>query len=159
MNFDEAFAALLEHEGGYSNHAADPGGKTRYGITEAIARQEGYTGDMRDYPLAEAKKVYKRLYWDVMRLDEVRPEVRFDLFDAGVNSGVGTATRWAQRILAVRDDGVMGPITIQAIKTANPALFRSRYNGARLKFMAGLRTWEAFSRGWANRIADNLMRG
>jgi lysozyme family protein len=158
MTFDEAFDLLLKHEGGFSNHSADPGGATRYGVTEAVARQEGYTGDMKDYPLAEAKKVYRRLYWDAMRLDEARPEVRFDLFDAGVNSGVATATRWAQRILFVRDDGVMGPVTIQALMTMNPALFRSRYNGARLKFMAGLRQWDSFGQGWARRIADNLMR-
>ena len=34
MNFDQAFTTLLGHEGGYSDHPADPGGKTRYGITE-----------------------------------------------------------------------------------------------------------------------------
>lgn len=158
MTFDEAFTLLLKHEGDFSNHAADPGGATRYGITEAVARQEGYTGDMRAYPLDHARGVYKRRYWGAMRLDEVRPEVRFDLFDAGVNSGVSAATRWAQRILSVRDDGVMGPVTIQALTTINPALFRARYSGARLAFMAGLRQWDSFSRGWAKRIADNLMR-
>ena len=158
MTFDEAFTLLLKHEGDFSNHVADPGGATRYGITQAVARQEGYTGDMRVYPLDHARGVYKRRYWDAMRLDEVRPEVRFDLFGAGVNSGVSAATRWAQRILSVRDDGVMGPVTIQALQTINPALFRARYNGARLAFMVGLRQWDSFSRGWAKRIADNLMR-
>lgn len=158
MTFDEAFDLLLKHEGGFSNHAADPGGATRWGITETVARQHGYSGDMRDYPLAEAKKVYRVAYWDTLRLNEVRSEVRFDLFDAGVNSGVSTTTRWAQRILSVKDDGVMGPVTIQALATANPALFRARFNGARLKFMSGLRQWDSFSKGWAARIADNLMR-
>ena len=54
MNFDQAFDALLEHEGGYSDHAADPGGKTRYGITEVVARSHGYRGDMRELPLDAA---------------------------------------------------------------------------------------------------------
>lgn len=158
MTFDEAFDELLKHEGGFSNHAADPGGATRWGVTQAVARQEGYTGEMKDYPLAEAKRVYKKLYWDAMRLDQVRPELRFDLFDAGVNSGVSTATRWVQRLLSLRDDGVMGPVTIQALTTCNVALFRARYSGARLQFMTGLRTWDSFGRGWARRIASNLMR-
>ena len=41
MNFDQAFNTLLKHEGGFSDHPADPGGKTRYGITEAVAREVG----------------------------------------------------------------------------------------------------------------------
>jgi lysozyme family protein len=158
MTFDEAFDALLRHEGGYSNHAADPGGKTRYGVTEAVARAEGYTGEMKDYPLLHAKMVYKRLYWDAMRLSDVRSELRFDLFDAAVNSGVRQATRWAQRILSVADDGVMGVMTINALATANPSKFLAKFNGQRLLFMTNLPTWANFGRGWAKRIAENLMR-
>lgn len=158
MTFDEAFAALLQHEGEWSDHAADPGGKTRWGVTEAVARVEGYKGDMREYPLVEAKKVYKRRYWDAMRLDEIRPEVRFDLFDAGVNSGIGAAITWAQRILKVKADGVMGPVTIQAMSTANPSRFIAQYSGTRLAFMTTLGTWPSFGKGWARRIAANLTR-
>jgi lysozyme family protein len=33
----------------------------------------------------------------------------------------------------------------------------ARYNGVRLKFMASLSTWDTFGRGWARRIASNLM--
>lgn len=158
MTFDEAFDALLRHEGGYSNHAADPGGKTRWGVTETVARAEGYTGDMKDYPLAEAKKVYKKRYWDAMRLNDVRSELRFDLFDAAVNSGVGQATKWAQRILSVKDDGVMGVVTLNALATANSSKFLAKFNGQRLLFMTSLPGWASFSRGWAKRIAENLMR-
>lgn len=158
MTFDEAFDALLRHEGGYSNHAADPGGKTRWGVTETVARAEGYTGDMKDYPLAEAKKVYKKRYWDAMRLNDVRSELRFDLFDAAVNSGVGQATKWTQRILSVKDDGVMGVVTLNALATANSSKFLAKFNGQRLLFMTSLPGWASFSRGWAKRIAENLMR-
>jgi lysozyme family protein len=35
MNFDNAFKELLKHEGGYVNHALDPGKATNMGITEA----------------------------------------------------------------------------------------------------------------------------
>ena len=30
--YDQAFAFLMENEGGYVNHPADPGGETKYGI-------------------------------------------------------------------------------------------------------------------------------
>jgi lysozyme family protein len=158
MTFDEAFNILLLHEGGYSNHAADPGGATRYGVTEAVARQEGYTGDMRAYPLSEARRVYRKRYWEAMRLDELPAEVRFDLFDAAVNSGVGQTTKWAQRILALKDDGIIGPVTLQAITTCNRQKFLAKFNGQRLLFMTSLSGWPSFGRGWARRIAENLMR-
>ena len=58
MIFEIAFEKLLKHEGGYSDHAADPGGKTRYGVTEAVAREVGYKGDMRDLSLDLAKRIY-----------------------------------------------------------------------------------------------------
>lgn len=158
MTFDEAFDALLKHEGGFSDHAADPGGKTRFGVTEAVARREGYRGDMRDYPLDEAKRVYQKLYWNALRLDDLRPEFRFDLFDAGVNSGVAQTVRWMQRIVGVTVDGLLGPRTLSAVNNSDAAKFLAKFNGQRLLFMTSLSTWPSFGRGWARRIAENLMR-
>jgi lysozyme family protein len=158
MTFDEAFDALLRHEGGYSDHAADPGGKTRFGVTEAVARKHGYQGEMKDYPVAEAKKVYRAAYWDALRLNDVRSELRFDLFDAAVNSGVAQTVKWVQRILHVADDGIMGVVTLNALATANSSKFLAKFNGQRLLFMTSLSTWPSFGRGWARRIAENLMR-
>lgn len=154
MNFDQAFDALLKHEGGYSDHAADPGGKTRYGITEAVAREVGYRGDMRELPLDLAKRIYKDNYWTPVKADELPAQVRYLVFDAAVNSGVGQATRWLQRAVGTRDDGVIGPMTLMAVKQSNPEALARRYLAQRLRFMSGLANWPAFSRGWARRIAD-----
>ena len=158
MTFDEAFEILLRVEGGYSNHKDDRGGATRWGVTEAVARRHGYVGDMKDYPLAEAKKVYRVSYWDTLRLNDIRPELRFDLFDSAVNSGVAQTVRWVQRILHVNDDGILGVVTLNALATANAAKFLAKFNGQRLLFMTSLGTWHSFGRGWARRIAENLMR-
>ena len=57
MNFDQAFTQLLGHEGGYSNNPYDAGGVTMWGVTEKVARQSGYMGDMRDYPQKESLKL------------------------------------------------------------------------------------------------------
>jgi lysozyme family protein len=156
MNFDQAFDALLKHEGGYSDHAADPGGKTRYGITEAVAREVGYRGDMRELPLDLAKRIYKDHYWDLVKADELPGQVRFLVFDAAVNSGVGQAARWLQRAVKVKDDGVIGPMTLLAAKQSNPEALARRYLSQRLRFMSDLANWPAFGRGWARRIADLL---
>jgi len=158
MTFDEAFAALLLHEGGFSDHAADPGGATRFGVTQAVARSEGFRGDMREYPLSDAKRVYRSRYWNALRLDELPGAIRFDLFDAAVNSGPSQALKWAQRIVGVPDDGKIGPVTIQALNSINVNKFVAKYNATRLHFMTSLPGWANFGRGWARRIADNLMR-
>ena len=154
MNFDQAFDALLKHEGGYSDHAADPGGKTRYGITEAVAREVGYRGDMRELPLDLAKQIYKNRYWDAVKADQLPSAVRYLVFDAAVNSGVGQAARWLQRAVKVKDDGVIGPMTLMAANQSNPEALARRVLAQRLRFMSGLANWPAFSRGWARRIAD-----
>ena len=45
-------------EGGYADDPADLGGKTNLGITEAVARRHGYTGDMRDLTDSLAYHIY-----------------------------------------------------------------------------------------------------
>jgi lysozyme family protein len=154
MIFEVAFEKLLKHEGGYSDHAADPGGKTRYGITEAVAREVGYKGDMRDLPLDLAKRIYKDKYWDTVQAENLPADVRYPLFDAAVNSGPAQAAKWLQRACGVRDDGVIGPQTIRAANALHPEGLKRKMLAQRLRFMASLSNWPAFSRGWANRIAD-----
>ena len=82
MNFDECFAALIAHEGDFADLENDPGGKTRFGVTEAVARAAGYGGDMRQLPLSLAKAIYRSQYWDAVRGDELPDGVRYYVFDA-----------------------------------------------------------------------------
>ena len=154
MNFDVAFAKLLGHEGEFSDHPDDPGGKTRYGITEAVARRVGYRGDMRELPLDLAKRIYKAEYWDAVRADEMPPAVRYVLFDAAVNSGVGQAARWLQNAAGVTPDGVIGSRTMAAVNALDANGLKSRLLASRLRMMTNLSNWPSFSRGWARRIAD-----
>jgi lysozyme family protein len=154
MNFDQALAIVLKHEGGYVNHPSDPGGETNFGITKAVAQRNGYHGDMRDIPMDVVARIYRKGYWDAVRADEMPQEVRYAVFDAAVNSGPGQAIRWLQRAVNVKDDGVLGPQTLLAVRMQNPEVLLRRVLAQRLKFMSGLSNWPAFSRGWARRIAD-----
>lgn len=158
MDFAAAFDRLLGHEGGYVDHPDDPGGKTRFGITEAVARAEGYQGAMHELPVELARQIYRSRYWDAVRADQLPEVVRFDLFDAAVNSGPRQAAQWLQRAAGTDPDGIVGPITIAAVE-ADPEGVRRRFNGLRLRFMTDLSTWSSFGRGWARRIADNLLQG
>ena len=154
MNFDTAFAVLLNHEGDFSDHAADPGGKTRLGITEAVARQAGYTGDMRALPVELAKRIYLDSYWRPVRADDLPPGVRYIVFDGAVNSGPAQSALWLQRALGVTADGVIGPRTLAAAYAKDAQQLKTAILAQRLRFMTSLTNWPAFSRGWARRIAD-----
>jgi lysozyme family protein len=158
MNFDEAFVALIGNEGGYSNHKDDPGLETMYGITAKVARQSGYMGTMKDLPLSTAKQIAKSQYWDAVRADEIPSVLRFDVFDASYNSGPKQAIKWLQRAVGATDDGVFGPGTMNAVDKTDPDAAYRRFNGYRLHFYTSLPTWSSFGKGWANRIADNLLR-
>jgi lysozyme family protein len=153
MTFDQAFQILVGHEGGFVNHPLDPGGMTKYGISN-----RAYPGeDIQGMTLERAKLIYQRDYWGPAGCDAVPDGVKFSLFDMAVNSGVKPAIRCLQRAVGVDDDGVLGPITLQAVASIHPSKFIARFNGHRLQFMSGLSNWPAFGRGWANRIAKNLM--
>lgn len=154
MDFDTAFQRLLGHEGDFVDHPADPGGATRWGITERVARTAGYRGDMRQFPVEIAKQIAKHEYWDAVRADELPSGVRYQMFDAAYNSGVRQAVIWLQRAAGTDADGVIGPKTLLAVKTQNVDVLRQRMLSQRLRFLTNLKNWEAFGKGWARRIAD-----
>ena len=156
MDFQTAFDLLITHEGGFSNHPDDPGGATMYGVTEAVARAEGYTGPMRELTLDFAKQVYRKRYWDACRCDQMPDVLRYPLFDAAVNSGPGQAIKWLQAAVGVKADGAIGPVTQQAVNMAAPQPTRQKMIGNRLRFMTQLSNWPTFSKGWARRIAAIL---
>ena len=156
MTFDEAFHELLGHEGGFVDHPSDPGGATRWGVTERVARAAGYTGHMRDFPVEQAKAIYRREYWDAVKADQLPAPVRYAVFDAAVNSGVRQSARWLQRAVGAADDGVIGPRTLALVNAADPHKLKAALLGVRLQFMTDLSTWPAFGKGWARRIASLL---
>jgi lysozyme family protein len=121
--------ALIAREGGYVHHPADRGGPTRWGVTEAVAREDGYAGAMASFPRADAVRLYRRRYWLQPRLDQVAlraPTIAAELFDTGVNMGPGVAISFLQRALNalnrgasdypdVAFDGGVGPRTLAAL--------------------------------------------
>lgn len=153
MDFDTAFERLIGHEGGLVDHQADPGGVTKFGIS-----QRSYPGeDIRGMTLARAKEIYRRDYWGPSGCDAVPDRIKFLMFDAGVNSGPTAAIKLLQRSVGTTEDGILGPITLTAAGSMHPARLASRLSAHRLLLMADLPAWPAFSRGWVRRVASNLL--
>jgi lysozyme family protein len=181
LDVDAMVEALIEREGGYVANSADKGGPTCFGITEAVARANGYRGAMRQLPREEAAAIYKNLYWFRARLDEVAKRsapVAAELFDTGVNMGPAVAATFLQRALTALNrngadypdlvpDGRIGPQTLSALdaflkirgqSSGETVLLRAleALQGERYLRLAERRPAnEAFLYGWlANRIGE-----
>ena len=121
--------SLIKREGGYVNHPSDSGGKTKWGISERVARRHGYSGAMYSMPREKAFEIYEARYLKAPGFDQVAglsERVAAELFDTGVNMGPATAKVFLQRCLNVfnrrqRDyadlkvNGRIGPDTMQAL--------------------------------------------
>lgn len=177
----ELLDALILAEGGYVDDPNDSGGKTMYGVTEAVARQNGYMGAMSALPRSVAESIYTKRYWTGPGFDKVAalaPSVAAEMFDCGVNMGPGTAVKFLQRVLnsynrqgkLYKDTGVDGQLGPGAL-TALTACLKSRgyvaegtilkgivcLRGARyLELAEAKESQEEFVFGWiANRVSLN----
>ena len=156
MIFEEALKRVFEHEGGYSDHALDPGGKTKYGITEAVAREWGYAGPMKDLPRDLAARIYRVAYWDCCRCDSLPEAIRYSVFDAAVNQGPEMAVIFLQRAVKIDDDGILGPKTLACVRQMNPEPLVVRFYIARMRHYTKLGAFKVFGKGWTNRALDGL---
>lgn len=130
MDIDRMIEDVIAVEGDYSNHPADRGGPTRWGITEAVARSHGYAGSMQQFPYDEAVAIYRRTYWLRPGFDKIAlhaPSLAAELFDTGINMGAAIATGFLQRALNalnrngqdfadIKVDRKIGPQTIGALQ-------------------------------------------
>lgn len=129
--FEICFEEVVLMEGKYVDNPYDSGGKTKYGITEALAKHYGYDDDMKDLSLDFAKNIYKKEFWDVLSLDHVALlslATARELFESSVNIGYKKIAINFQQCLNIlnlrstiyRDikvDGMVGPNTVSAFRS------------------------------------------
>lgn len=154
--FEASLARVLAVEGGYAEHRADSGGATKYGITRRrLAQHRGRAvskSEVRALTTAEATVIYRAMYWDALRGDELPAGIDHAVFDFAVHSGVPRAVRALQRAVGVAEDGRIGPATLAAARKADAELALARLCADRLAFMTGLSAWGTFGRGWSARL-------
>ena len=181
MNIDKLIDDVIRREGGYSNHPADRGGPTNWGITEQVARAYGFLADMRTLPRSAAANIYKTRYWTGPKFDQVAAlcsAIADEMFDTGINMGVGVAGEFLQRALNglnrgasdypdIGTDGNVGPITLHALKgymakrgAAGGEVLRKALDGLQceryIALAEGRPANEAFLYGWiANRVGQS----
>ncbi len=153
-DFDKAFTFIITHEGGYVNDPNDPGGETKYGIS----KRQYPDLDIKRLTLRDAREIYFNDYWRAIRGDDIRDqEIANQIFDFAVNAGVRRAVKYAQSVVGVKIDGIMGPITLDAINGMLPEMFLNYYRLSRIHYyyrLAKYTSYRNFLYGWIKRVFD-----
>ena len=136
---------------------------TGWKIVDEVLKETKSTAEASEKLYANEKltemvsDVYKKNYWDKMRLDEVVSQViAEEMFVFGVNAGCKVAVRAAQRVVGVKDDGVIGPMTLKALNSYRYVEdFDREYDlqeVAHYEMLAEKNpNFERFLKGWKNR--------
>ena len=159
---DARFAAclpfILRAEGGNDDDPQDHGGRTSRGV---IQREYDLYRDEQGEPRrdvwtasdAEIADIYEHKYW-LPLCPTMPPGVDLIYFDMAVNSGPGRAAKILQKALGVTPDGAIGPITVAALKAANPSDLIAAYSDQREAFYRALAQFPRYGRGWLSRTAS-----
>jgi lysozyme family protein len=154
---------ISRYEGGYGWDRSDSGGPTKYGITcfdlaehrhQKMDSMSRWAPIVRAMTLHEAETIYAEKYAYQCRFNELNAGCDCTVFDFGVNSGSSRSIKYAQAVVGAHCDGILGPVTLQAINAHDPRDFINRHCDVRLGFLRNLRIWSTFGRGWSARVRD-----
>lgn len=157
-NFLACFNETASMEGGYVDNPHDPGGATMAGVTQAVyaawlAKQGRPNAPVKEISLSDRQAIYRELYWNAVRGDDLYAGLDLVVVDTGWGSGPVTAIKLLQRALGVADDGKLGPATLAAVQSQhNSVALIDKVCAERMTFFRGLSTWEYFGVGWTSRL-------
>jgi len=194
-DFKISFDKTMGHEGGYSDDPVDMGGETYKGISRRFHPEwngwaviDEVKKTLAGSPVAKARdlnrllennvtvqqrvrELYKQLYWNPFRGDDMPQSLAEEMFDTSVNLGVGRTIRYLQIALNVMNrnatlypdmvvDGAYGPTTHKLLHTyldKDDVGFLVKIinilQGAHyIEFMTKSPEQERFARGWLNRV-------
>lgn len=175
-NFNEAFAATLQAEGGYVDDPQDPGGETYKGI--ARSRNPKWPGWTRidilktksNFPRSldadtelqqQVRDLYEINYWHKVRGDDIANQaIANSIFDFAVNAGPTTSAKLAQFAINVEPDGVIGETTLSKLNDENArafvAVFALAKIGRYIKICEGRADSRKYFYGWVRRTLEGV---
>ena len=152
---------ILKWEGGFSNHPLDKGGATNKGVTIGTFRQffgkDATVEQLKNMTDSQWDTIFKAGYWDKFKADEIISQAVANIcVDWAWASGAVTAIKRVQRILCVKDDGIVGEKTLAAINAIAPKNLFDTIKFFRLQFVESIikhnPSQKVFRNGWRNRI-------
>ena len=150
--FNDYLKVILRHEGGLVENKFDPGGLTKYGIS-----QRSYpTLNIKELTVQDASAIYYNDYWLKLKIDNIKnEELKLHLFDMAVNAGIKTAIKLLQGLVGTTQDGVLGPRSEAKIGLYEGDIVEE-YKKARInyynKLIKNKPQLQVFIKGWINRV-------
>lgn len=149
------------HEGGYVNNPDDPGGATKYGITQRDADVVWPGLNVKDLTLEQAQEFYftttkPERYWNPLYASIASQQACNKIFDLGVLFGVEESVKMAQAAAGTDQDGDFGPATLDCINKTAEDEFLSSFKLGFLQYVQLIVQKNShlvlFQNGWINRI-------
>ena len=137
--FKDALQITLRFEGGLADNPSDPGGRTMKGVTQSVYDSYRSTKSLPKQDVAliatnELEDIYYNGYWLTGHCDKLSWPVNMCHFDASVNHGTKGAARILQRAAGVKDDGIIGPNTLNAINSIPVGILVNRMLWERIQY-------------------------
>lgn len=157
---------LWKEEGGFSNNPADPGGATNHGVTlntytiycAKKGKEKPTVQDLKNLTEPIWLDIVKSMYWDMWQADKINNQsIAEILVDWYYNSG-SWGIRIPQRLLGLKEDGIVGNITLSKINTYNQLdLFNMIYDARKIFYINIVKNnprESIFLKGWMNRLSN-----
>lgn len=156
MSLQQAMKFTLAAEGKYT---VDDGGPTMYGVTQSVydafRRSHGLPKQtVRYITMTEVADIMQSQYWVPAHCEDMPDLLGIAVFDCAYNCGVAEAIKMLQGCAGVVRDGVVGPLTIKAIDTADPVTLLHDYLEARRAFYHADKSQAEYLAGWINRVNE-----
>jgi lysozyme family protein len=156
--YETAITQVFKDEGGYTNDPRDPGGPTNWGITLEDARHywksDATADDVKNMPKSVAEDIYVKHYATPVDYNALPAGVDYSVLDYAINSGISRSIKTLQGVVGTSPDGVIGPLTIDAVHVHKSGEIIDAIYAERLAFLQKLSTWDHFGNGWTARCAN-----
>lgn len=165
---ESLFARAKESKSGFVDDPDDRGGATVLGVTLGTfknymvkkGKPNMTVNDLKKLSYEDWLSILKSMYWDRWKADSINDQsVAEILVDWVWGSG-----KWGivipQRILGVKEDGIVGPKTLEAVNSFDPPSFFQAVKSERIEFYHDIvkktPSQQKFLNGWINRTNDHV---
>lgn len=168
-------AGIIHREGGFSNHRADKGGPTKYGITQRTLsiywKRPVSIDEVRYLTEEKAAEIYKRFYYLDPHIDRLPQGFQSQVMDMAVHHGAPDGIRYFQQFLntfgsGLKADGIIGPKTAKACAVVIKQLGNIEANNRLAEFRKSVYleivendpTQIGFRNGWLKRAKEFITK-